>query len=56
MHSDDGRYTIVFKREIYTYRELRAELTSAGDAFRTDSDTELLQAAWVHWDVSGSHR
>jgi asparagine synthase (glutamine-hydrolysing) len=56
MHSGDGRYTIIFNGEIYNYRELRAELTAAGYAFRTDSDTEVLLTAWSHWGVSGLRR
>lgn len=48
-HSSDGRYAIVFNGEIYNYRELRAELLGKGHAFRTDSDTEVLLAAWQHW-------
>lgn len=56
MHSGNGRYTIVFNGEIYNYRELRAELTTAGYAFCTDSDTEVLLAAWAYWGVSGLRR
>lgn len=56
MHSGDGRYTIVFNGEIYNYRELRAELKSGGFAFVTDSDTEVLLAAWAHWGASGLRR
>lgn len=42
---------VVFNGEIYNYRELKAEL--AGQyAFRTDSDTEVLLAAYLRW---GSH-
>lgn len=49
MNSFDGRYSIVFNGEIYNYRELRAELKSAGYFFHTDSDTEVLLNSWIHW-------
>lgn len=49
MHSVDGRATIVFNGEIYNYRELRAELRSAGQRFATDGDTEVILAAWRQW-------
>jgi asparagine synthase (glutamine-hydrolysing) len=42
MHTADGRYVISFNGEIYNFKELRRELESAGIAFRTKSDTEVL--------------
>ena len=47
MHSDDGRYTIIFNGEIYNYIELQAEL-GAG-TFRTHSDTEVVLRAFQAW-------
>ncbi|MCZ8146272.1 MAG: asparagine synthase (glutamine-hydrolyzing) [Roseomonas sp.] len=42
MPSADGRQQIVFNGEIYNFQELRAELSAAGEAFRTRTDTEVL--------------
>lgn len=42
MHSDDGRYVIVFNGEIYNFRDLRRALERDGEIFRTQSDTEVL--------------
>ena len=47
MHSADGRYVLVFNGELYNYRELRGQL--ADHTFRTDSDTEVVLAAWQKW-------
>lgn len=48
-HSRDGRWAIVFNGEIYNYRELRTELRALGHSFTSDTDTEVLLAAWVQW-------
>lgn len=45
----DGRTWIVFNGEIYGFRRLRTELERAGHAFRTQSDTEVLLAAYLEW-------
>lgn len=49
MVSTDGRYAIIFNGEIYNYRELRDELRALGCVFHSDSDTEVLLAAWAQW-------
>jgi len=41
--------TLVFNGELYNYRALRAELTSRGVAFATESDTEVVLEAWRCW-------
>lgn len=45
----DGSISLVFNGEIYNYRELRLELQSHGLLFSSDSDTEVLLAAWKKW-------
>ena len=47
MHSDDGRYTIVYNGEIFNYIELRNELGASH--FRTNSDTEVILRAYQRW-------
>jgi len=45
----DYSVSIVFNGEIYNYRELRTELQVDGFVFTSDSDTEVLLAAWKKW-------
>lgn len=49
MASPCGRYWLTFNGEVYNYRELRRELQSLGHSFRSQSDTEVLLAAWQQW-------
>ncbi len=43
------RYTILHNGEIYNYIELREELKKKGYEFRTQTDTEVLVAAYDCW-------
>lgn len=45
----DGRYWITFNGEIYNFIELRNELQTQGYCFKSDSDTEVILAAFVAW-------
>ncbi|KAB7627753.1 asparagine synthase (glutamine-hydrolyzing) [Alkalilimnicola sp. S0819] len=45
----DERYWLVYNGEIYNYRELRHQLEALGARFRTESDTEVVLQAWIHW-------
>ena len=47
-YSVDKRYSIIFNGEVYNYLELRETLTSQYN-FKTNSDTEVLLAAYMHW-------
>jgi asparagine synthase (glutamine-hydrolysing) len=49
MVSHDGRLIVILNGEIYNYRELRDQLTKKGHNFRTQTDTEVLLAAWAEW-------
>lgn len=49
MLSADGRHVIVFNGEIYNFLELRRELEQQGAVFRSQSDTEVILAAWQAW-------
>lgn len=50
MVSLDGRFVVILNGEIYNYRELREELAAEGHRFQTQTDTEVLLAAWAEWN------
>jgi asparagine synthase (glutamine-hydrolysing) len=52
MSDVNGRFFITFNGEIYNYRELRHELSGLGHEFKTQSDTEVILAAYEEWGVA----
>jgi asparagine synthase (glutamine-hydrolysing) len=48
---DGGRLWITFNGEIYNFRELRLELEAKGHRFRSQTDTEVILAAYDQWGV-----
>jgi len=45
----DERYWIVYNGEVYNYKDIRAELEAKGYAFISNTDTEVLLAAYAEW-------
>jgi asparagine synthase (glutamine-hydrolysing) len=52
----EERYYVVYNGEIYNYLELRKELERAGCRFHSQSDTEVLLAAYEQWGVGALPR
>ncbi len=49
--TEDGDIAIVFNGEVYNHGELRVELEARGHRFRSRTDTEVVLAAFVEWDI-----
>ena len=57
MLSNDGRWVIVYNGELYNYKEIKFELQRAQKGelpyvFRTNSDTEVILAAFNRWGIN----
>ena len=52
MHSEGGRFVVVFNGEIYNYREIGSCLEREGWRPRGHSDTEVLLAAVERWGLA----
>jgi asparagine synthase (glutamine-hydrolysing) len=49
MHYNGGAYTLTFNGEIFNFLEIREELITKGFYFNSDSDSEVLLAAYQYW-------
>jgi asparagine synthase (glutamine-hydrolysing) len=56
MQSACGRYWVVYNGEIYNFREIRRELEQLQHRFRSDSDTEVILAAYAQWGLAAVSR
>lgn len=63
MFTDDGRYAIVYNGELYNFQELKFDLQRAQSGantgaylFKTNSDTEVILAAFARWGKDCLHR
>ena len=46
-----GDLMLTYNGEIFNYEELRTELQNLGHIFNTESDTEVVIAAYAQWGV-----
>ena len=56
MFSHDGRYVMIFNGEIFNYIELREDLKKLGHSFQSQSDSEVILAAYAQWGEQMLHR
>jgi len=54
MHSTDGELTLVFNGEIYNYLEIKSQIDNY--AFITNSDSEVILAAYQKWGINAIQR
>jgi len=51
MTDESARYWLCLNGEIYNYKEVRDELIQYGFSFFSNTDTEVILKAFIHWDV-----
>jgi asparagine synthase (glutamine-hydrolysing) len=56
MLSHNGRYVMDYNGEIYNYKEIKVELGLDPNGWKTQSDSEVLLEAFVHWGPACLHK
>lgn len=56
MSYGEGRYWIAYNGEVYNYLEIRKELLRFGYDFKTQTDTEVILAAYDQWGPDCQNR
>ena len=56
MFYDNRNLAIVFNGEVYNYLEIREELKDKGYKFKSNSDTEVILAAYQEWGTSSLNK
>jgi asparagine synthase (glutamine-hydrolysing) len=51
MYFNNDQFVIVYNGEIYNFKEIRSQLITLGYSFNSNSDTEVLLAAWKEWGI-----
>ena len=51
-----GRYRVTFNGEIYNFLSLKKQLVSLGHSFISNSDTEIILAAYDEWGEECQHK
>lgn len=49
--SEDGNQVIVFNGEVYNFRDVKPVLEGRGHRFTTNSDTEVVLNAYLHYGI-----
>ena len=52
----NGRYQLSFNGEIYNYKQLQEELADLGNTFQSESDSEVILAAFAEWGTESFDR
>lgn len=56
MSHPSGRFHMTYNGEVFNFLELRKELETKGISFQSESDTEVIIAAYAEWGLEAFHR